>query len=209
LKLYFPSGLAVDVSGNLYIADQFNNRIRKVDISSGIITTVAGNGAQDYSGDNGPAMSAAVCLPTAVAFDYDENLYIADTGNQRIRKVDTKGIITTVAGNGAQGYSGDNGPATSATFYGPIGIALDARGNLYIADLAYSIIRKVDTQGIITTFAGNGTPGYSGDGGMATNANLNHPEGVAFDGNGDLYIADETNYRIRKVTIDIFKDGFE
>ena len=125
--------MALDASGNLYIADLDNNRIRKVS-PSGIITTVAGNGTEGYSGDNGPATSAELYAPYGVALDASGNLYIADEVNNRIRKVSPSGIITTVAGNGTEGYSGDNGPATSAELDGPIGVALDASGNLYIAD---------------------------------------------------------------------------
>jgi uncharacterized protein (TIGR03437 family) len=193
-QLLNPTGVAVDPAGNLYIADTFNNRIRKV--SNGVITTVAGGGAS--LGDSGPATSAQLYFPAGVAVDSAGNLYIGDSNNNRIRKV-TNGVITTVAGDGTWGYSGDNGPATSAQLSGPYGIAVDSAGNLYIADRMNNRIRKV-SNGVITTVAGNGTPGFSGDNGPASNAQLNGPWGVAVDAAGNLYIADSSNYRIRMVS---------
>ena len=193
--LAYPSGVAVDASGNLFIAD--NNRIRKVS-TSGVITTVAGNGTRGYSGDGGSADSAELNSPRGVAVDTSGNLFIADQGNNRIRKVSTSGIITTVAGNGRQGYSGDGGSADSAEL-DPISVAVDASGNLFIADYANFRIRKVSTSGVITTVAGNGTRGYSGDGGSADSAELNSPEGVAVDASGNLFITDYYNNRIREV----------
>ena len=166
-ELGSPSGVAVDSSGNIYIADQQNNRIRKVD-TSGVITTVAGNGTAGYSGDGGPATSAELDDPSGVAVDASGNLYIADSLNSVIRKVSPSGIITTVAGNGYNrlgtgqpafndgGYSGDGGPATTAELNNPYAVAVDASGNLYIADTYNHRIRKVDTSGVITTVAGNG-----------------------------------------------------
>jgi sugar lactone lactonase YvrE len=197
-SLYYPSGVAFDASGNLYIADNDNNRIRKVD-TNGIITTVAGNGQNGYSGDGGAATNASLEGPFGVACDTSGNLFIADLFNNRIRKVDTNGIITTVAGNGGAGYSGDGGAATNASLYYPEGVAVDTMGNLYIADYQNSRIRKVNTNGIITTVAGKIGFGYSGDGGAATNATLYLPTAVAFDASGNLYIADADNERIRKV----------
>ena len=194
-ELNFPTGLAAK-GGNLYLADAGNNRIRKVD-SSGKISTVAGNGIQGFGGDGGPATSAELAEPWGVAL-HAGNLYIADLANHRIRKVDSSGKISTVAGNGAQGYGGDGGPATDATLDWPYSVGLDGSGNLYIADSAEQRVRKVDTSGIISTFAGNGTPGFSGDGGPATNAQLG-PSAVASDGNGNFYIADRGNQRIRRV----------
>ncbi|MFI5112212.1 MAG: choice-of-anchor D domain-containing protein [Terriglobales bacterium] len=196
-KLSYPYGVAVDRAGNLYIADVYNNRVRKVD-ASGIITTVAGNGTGGYSGDGGPAISAEL-YPQGVAVDSAGNLYIGDSNNL-IRKVDASGVITTVAGNGTPGYSGDNGPATSAQLYDPYGVAVDSAGNLYIADQRNQRIRKVDASGTITTVAGDGTEGYGGDNGPATSAELDYPHGVAVDSAGNLYIADAFNNRIRKVT---------
>ncbi|MGO9094120.1 MAG: hypothetical protein ACLQGV_02765 [Bryobacteraceae bacterium] len=199
-QLSNPAGVAVDGSGNLYIADTYNSVIRKVAAATGIITTVAGNGTYGFSGDGGQAASAELSEPAAVAVDGSGNIYIADN-YQRIRKVAAPtGIITTVAGNGSGGYSGDGGPATSAQLSGPTGVAVDAAGNIYIADYWNQRIRKVTVAtGIITTAAGNGTQGYSGDGGPATSAQLNYPWGVSVDAGGDLYISDQYNGRIRKV----------
>jgi uncharacterized protein (TIGR03437 family) len=195
-QLNFPSGVVVDSTGNLYIADTFNFRIRKV--SNGVIATVAGNGTSGFSGDNGPATSATLSAPWAFAVDSAGNLYIADTDNYRIRQV-SNGVIATMAGNGTPGFSGDNGPAARAQLYYPHGVAVDSAGNLYIADYGNNRIRKV-TNGVITTVAGNGTYGFSGDNGPATSAQLYNPYGVAVDSAGNLYIADANNYRIRKVT---------
>src|ERR1017187_4920775 len=191
-------GVAVDNAGSYYVADPSNNLVLKVN-ASGTLNTVAGNGSSGYSGDGGPATSAALYGPYGVAVDGAGNLFIADTRNERIRKVNTAGIITTVAGNGTYGYSGDGGPATSAALYGPYGVAVDGAGNLYIADQGNNRIRMVGLAGIITTVAGNGTHGYSGDGGPATSAELYAPEGVAVDNAGDLLIADTGNNRIRQV----------
>ncbi|MGO9095116.1 MAG: BACON domain-containing protein, partial [Bryobacteraceae bacterium] len=195
-SLFGPSGVAVDSVGNLYIADASNNRIRK--LSGGTIATVAGNGIQGFSGDGGPATSASLYTPSGVAVDSAGDLFIADSGNSRIRKVSGQ-TITTVAGNGNCCFSGDGGPATSASLSDPSAVAVDAAGNLYIADTTNYRIRKV-SGGIIATVAGNGTFGFSGDGGPATAAELNWPAGVAVDSAGDLYIADEFNNRIRKVS---------
>ena len=194
-----PQSVVVDAFGNLFIADTDNNRIRKVS-ASGIISTVAGEGYFAFSGDGGPAISAALNTPQSVAVDASGNLFIADTGNNRIRKVSANGIITTVAGNGIKGFSGDGGPATSAELNGPNGIAVDASGNLFIADTFNNRIRKVSANGIISTVAGNGTEGFSGDGGPATLAELSDPSGVAVDSSGNLFIADRNNSRVRKVS---------
>ena len=199
----FPESVAVDHAGNIYFADLTNFRVRKVD-PSGTITTVAGCGqvttpcALVGLGDGGPA-TAPFMGPFDVAVDSAGTLYIADDGHQSIRKVDSSGIITTVAGNGKAGFSGDGGPATGAALNGPGGIAFDSAGNLYIADLSNNRIRKVDTAGIITTVAGNGVNGFSGDGGPATSAALANPHAVAVDSAGNLYIADTNNFRVRKV----------
>ena len=208
-----PTSVALDSVGNLFIADGNNNRIRTVD-TNGIITTVAGIGSSglfgSYSGDKGAATNAALNYPSSVAVDSNGNLFIADYENQRIRKVDTNGIITTVAGNATAtnswgyyigGFSGDGGAATNAELYFPTGIAVDAVGNLYIADQGNNRIRMVDANGTITTVAGNGTFSFSGDGGVATSAGLNEPAGVALDSVGNLFIADGNNNRIRKLKL--------
>ncbi len=195
-RLNFPYGVAVDSVGNLYIADSENWRARKV--SNGVITTVAGNGTQGFSGDNGPATSAQLFIPSGVAVDSVGNLYIADTGNNRVRKV-SNGVITTAAGNGTQGFIGDNGLATSAQLYVPSGVAVDSAGNLYIADIGNNRVRKV-SNGVITTAAGDGARGFGGDNGLATGAQLFNPFGVAVDSAGNLYIADSGNNRVRKVS---------
>jgi sugar lactone lactonase YvrE len=163
-----------------------------------IINTFAGTGTQGYSGDNGPATSAELNQPYGVAVDSSANLYIADTPNSRIRKV-SNGVITTVAGTGTQGYGGDNGPATSAELANPQGVAVDSAGALYIGDYNNNRVRKI-SNGVITTVAGTGTQGYSGDDGAAIYAQLDNPTGIAIDAAGNLYIADTNNHRIRKVS---------
>lgn len=163
-----------------------------------MISTVAGTGIAGFSGDGGPAQDAELSYPSAVALDSAGNLYIADSYNNRIRKI-SGGIITTVAGNGSVGFSGDGGPATSATLNEPGGVAVDAAGNLYLADTFNNRIRKV-FGGIITTIAGNGTAAFSGDGGLAISGTLNQPFDVTVDLAGNLYIADYANSRIRKVS---------
>ena len=199
--LYYPTSVAFDALGNLYIADQYNNRIRMV-ATNGIISTVAGNGSTAYVGNGGAATNAGLYRPFGVAFDAFGNLYIADQYHHRIRKVDTNGIITTVAGNGSATFTGDGGKATSASLDYPTSVAFDAFGNLFIADQNNNRIRKVDIYGIISTVAGNGNSGYAGDGGEATRAEIWHPNGVAFDAADNLYIADQYNNRIRKVNGD-------
>ena len=197
-ELSQPWSVAVDASGNVYIPDDNNNVIRKVS-TNGIITTVAGNGSGGYSGDGGIATAAQLLGPVAVAVDARGNLYIADYYNNVIRKVSTNGIISTVAGNGTGGYSGDGGNATLAELSDPEGLLLDSSNNLYIADSHNNVIRKVNANGIISTVAGNGTQGYKGDGGIATNAELNTPISMLLDQNGNLIIADCFNNVIRKV----------
>ena len=198
-----PVGVAFDSAGNLYIGDNSNSRVRKVNAATGTVTTVAGTGAAGYSGDGGAATSAQLNGPEVVALDSAGNLYIAEYYNNRIRKVAAAtGIITTVAGNGTQNYSGDGGAATSAALWSPTGVAVDSANNLYIADFGNHRIRKVAAAtGIITTVAGNGTLGYSGDNGPATSAELADPTQVVLDSAGNLIIADPGNNRVRKVTL--------
>ena len=193
-----PEGVAVDVSGNLFIADSYNQRIRKV-TPAGIISTVAGDGTPGFSGDGGPATAAQLGTPKGVAVDASGNLFIADSYNQRVRKVTPAGMIFTVAGEGTGGVGGDGGPATAA-HVSPNAVAVDASGNLFIADSS-DRIRKVTPAGTISTVAGYGY-GFSGDGGPATAAQMGDPEGVAVDASGNLFIADSGNGRIRKVTPD-------
>ena len=207
-RLRYPFDVAVDETGSLYIVDTWNHRIRKVD-SAGIVTTVAGSGTTGesgggFSGDGGPAVEAQLRFPGGAALDGSGSLYIVDTWNHRIRKVDSAGIVTTIAGSGTTGeggggFGGDGGPAVEAQLRYPYGVTVDETGNLYIADAWNHRIRKVDSAGIVTTIAGSGTEGYGGDGGPAVRAQLSHPQGVALDGSGNLYIADAWNHRIRKV----------
>jgi gliding motility-associated-like protein len=254
-QLAWPSGIVMDNSGNLFIADMDNNIIRKVD-ASGIITTYAGTpGAYGYAGDGGPATNALLYHPgrltldnsgnlivvdqnavairkitpagiitslcpatdigfagdggplssalfrqiTAIAFDNAGNMYISDYGNNRIRKVDASGIINTIAGTGQTGYTGDGGLAINATFNSPQGVLVDAFGNLLVIDYGNNCIRKINPSGVISTYAGNGTQGYSGDGGLAVNAQLNHPWFAALDASGNLYVSDVLNNVVRKI----------
>ena len=181
--------------------DGGNNRIRKVD-QQGIITTVAGTGEAGFSGDGGPATAAALSALGSLAFDAAGNLYIVDGGNNRIRKIDTQGIITTVAGTGRAGAAGDNGPATAAELSTIGGLAIDADGSLYIGTATSAFaedarVRKIDGQGIITTVAGTGVPGFSGDGLPAIAAQINSAVSLGFDLHGNLYIVDIT--RVRRV----------
>ncbi|MFN9743175.1 MAG: HYR domain-containing protein [Acidobacteriota bacterium] len=198
-----PGGVAADSKGNIYVSDTLHHRVRRI-ASDGRIFHFAGTttGTSGAIGDNGLATTARLSGPTALAVDADDNLYIADTGNSRIRVVNTTtGVITTYAGSGGGGFAGDNGPASAATLNGPSGLSFDASGHLYIADLRNHRIRRVDkATRLITTVAGNGAPGYGGDGGVATAAQLNQPIDVAVDASGNLLIADQANHRIRLVT---------
>ena len=192
-----PMGIAVDTHGAFFIVDQ-SAHVRRVD-PSGLITTVAGNGTQGFCGDGGPALGACFMSPRGVAVDSNGILYMSDSFNHRIRKVDATGTITTVAGVGAHGFCGDGGPAVTACLDTPQGIAVDALGNLFIADSHNNRIRRVDTSGVITTVAGNGSGSFCGDDGPATSACLWFPIGVAAGANGVLFIADIFNDVVRKV----------
>ena len=197
-----PTGIAVDKSGNLYIMDTGNNRVRMVNASDGNISTIAGTGAVGGSGDGGLATKATFNYPTNIAIDSAGNLYIADQNNVAIRRISTSGIITTVAGtNGQWGYGGDGGQATKATMSAPQGVTVDASGTMYIADSGNQRIRRVDPGGIITTIAGTGTAGFSGDGSLASAATFSNPVAVALDPSGALYVADRDNNRVRRVVV--------
>jgi sugar lactone lactonase YvrE len=206
--LFHPTGVAVDAAGDVFIADTNNNKVRGVFAATGLITSVAGgaNGyyqASGFSGDGGPAYYALINAPTGLALDAAGDLYIADTGNNAVRRIDaTSGKISSVAGIGTAtaGYTGDGGLATAATLSSPGGIAVDALGDLFIADSGNNVIRRVDgVTGKISTIAGTGTAGFGGDGGPATQALLSGPASIAFDPAGNLYIADQNNLRLRKI----------
>lgn len=200
-KLYRPTAVAVDKEGNLYISDASNKVIRKV-TKAGVITTVAGvPGRAGYAGDGGPATKALLTQPAGIAVDYSGNIYIADPSNSVIRKVNPSGIITTFAGTGVAGYSGDNGPATKAQFQigSPQGLAVDPAGNVYASDYQNHAIRKINNKGIITTIAGNGSPDYAGDGGPAILAKIWYPIGIATDIAGNVFITDSYNNTIREI----------
>ena len=199
-SLNLPSGLAVDSKGNLYISDRSNNRVRMVN-TQGIIKTIAGNGNEGYHGDNMPALKATLDKPFGLALDKDNNLYIADRGNNRIRKIDSSGLISTVAGDGGFYFIGDNGPAYRASIAGPTGVVVDGKGNIYIADRNNNRIRMVDSLGMIRTLMGTGQQDYNGDSELARETNLHLPFGVALDKKGDLLVIDRSHYRIRKVTL--------
>lgn len=199
LMLNDPRGVAVNSAGDLLITDQGNNRVLMID-ASGLMTVLAGTGTIGYSGDGGPATAAQFNGPYGLATDGLGNTFVCDVDNERIRRISPSGIITTIAGNGTSGYSGDFGPATAAQLSEPIGVAVDAAGNLYVADGWNERIRQVNTSGKITTIAGKGSKGFSGDGGFAGAAEFADPYGIALDNSGNMYIADYTNNRIRYIT---------
>jgi sugar lactone lactonase YvrE len=205
--LHLPSGVAVDKSGNVYIADTADNTIRQV-TTDGIIHTYAGTSYPEFLGDSGTPANAGFYGPQDVAIDANGNIYVADTQNARVRQINpSTGLITTYAGGGTTtqttpkgvAANGDNGAATSAFLRAPMSIAIDSSGNLYLVENAISDIRKVDTKGIITTVAGTGTSGFGGDGSSATSALMNSPTGIALDSSGNLYVADSVNMRVRKI----------
>ena len=199
-EFHYPTGIAVDAAGNVYVCDNNNHRVRKIN-TSGTITTLAGNGVAGYNGDGIPATMAQLNYPADVAVDAMGNVYLSDQGNNRIRVIDTTGVINTIAGDGTPGNSGDGGPAIAAQLWIPQGIKIDNAGNIFIADNGNNTIRMVSAAGIITTLAGSGSRGFSGDGGPAISATLNNPSGVAVDLMGNVYIADGGNNRVRKVNI--------
>lgn len=200
-QLSDPHGLAVDVSGNLFIADEGNQRVRRVDAATGIITTVAGNGTPGFNGDGGAATNAQLDEPKAVALDGAGTLYICEKGNDRIRKVDVNGVISTVVGaGGGGGPIGDGGPAIQAHLCEPNSVAVHPLDStVYVADTFNYRIRRLAADGTIGTVAGNGVKGSSGDGGAATSASIGEVHGIVFDTAGNLYIADSSNHKIRKV----------
>ena len=181
------------------IADRDNGAIRRIAIN-GIVTTVAGTGHPGFSGDGGAATTAQLNQPYEMALDSAGNMYVADSANNRVRKITTNGAITTFAGNGRHGSTGDGGPAVNARLSDPYGLAFDSKGNLYVSDPDDNVVRRIDPRGTITTIAGTGRAGRSGDGGPATEARLNQPHGLTFDSKGNLYIADNGNGRIREVS---------
>lgn len=195
-----PAGLAIDKDNNVYVVEIFNNIVRKINGKTNIISTVVGCGENGFSGDGGVATKASLNGPEGVFVDNYLNIYIADTFNQRIRKVDARtGIINTIAGNGDVGYSGDGGMACEAKLNRPSGVVADTKGNVYFNDYGNDRIRKVDTKGNISTFAGIGLHGYSGDGGPATQAKINDVYGLAIDKYDNVYLVDSLNFAIRKV----------
>jgi len=195
-----PLGLATDAAGHLFFADFTAHRVRRVDASTGVITTLAGTGGPGYGGDGGSARSASLSSPAGVAIDGRGNVYVADRDNHRIRRIDTAGVITTVAGNGTQSYGGDGGPAVLASLSLPISVAADASGNLAIADQGNNRVRRVDAAtGVITTIAGDGAGGLRGVGGLAVQASISAPRAVFLDAAGDLMIVDQLHHRILQV----------
>ncbi len=196
-----PTDVAVDAAGNVFVADTANHRVRRIDANTGIVTTVAGTGQPGFGLDGSLAVNEPLNAPHGVVADRSGNLYIADTGNHRIRRVGRGGIITTLAGNGQPGSSGDGGGALQARLNAPEGVAVDAAGNVFFADTGNNRVRRVDPQGFIHAYAGTGQAAYSGDGGAPGAAALNHPEALAIDSNGAVYIADTGNNRIRRVIV--------
>jgi cysteine-rich repeat protein len=197
--LYNPQGLALDGAGGLVVADSYNHRIRRVNLADGTITTIAGNGSFGFSGDGGPAMQASMAFLDGIAVDAAGRVIFSDTTNNRIRAIESDQTISTIAGTGVQGFSGDGGPATAAQISQPAGIAIDPMGRIVFSDFGNHRVRRVDTNGVITTIAGVGTAGSSGDAGAATSASLNLPLGVAIDASGAVLIADSRNLRVRRI----------
>ncbi len=197
-QISLPQGVAVDASGNVFFSDTNNHAVRKVS-TNGVISTVAGNGTAGFGGDGGAGASAQLNMPQGLALDGSGNLYIADSGNNRVRKLTPAGTISTFAGTGAASSSGDGGAAASAGLYLPFGVAVDAGGNVFVTEFGGNRVRKVSSAGAISAVAGTGTAGYTGDGGQAAAAQLTNPRAVAVDANGNVYIADTNNYAVRVV----------
>lgn len=198
-KLKNPYGIAVDNLGSIYFSETSNYCVRKIN-PSGVISLVAGNNTAGYSGDGGPATSAQLKFPGYIAVNSTGEVYIPDWANYRVRKVSSTGIITTIAGNGTIGNDGDGGPATSAKLSAPNSVQFDNDGNMLIADPNANVLRKINSAGVISTIAGNGSSGFSGDGNFALFAQLNAPNGIAVNSSGVIYFADVNNNRIRKIT---------
>lgn len=198
-KINIPYGIEVSENGTFYIADRYNNRIRKVD-PSGIISTFAGNGSSQIICTNEPAQTAHIPLPEKIDLGKDGSLYISSSVDHRIRKIDTQGLVRAVAGTGDPGYNIDGIIATSSQINAPGGIAVDSAGNLYIADMLNHRIRKVDQKGVIATIAGTGTPGYSGDNGTAKRAQIDSPNSIVVTSDGSLYFTHGVHPRIRKIS---------
>ena len=201
-NLFFPSGLAVDSAGDIYIADEQNNVVQEVNAKTGLITTIAGTGTAGYNGDGIAATSAELNFPSAVHFDAAGDLFIVDAGNNRIREVNAKtGLISTVVGTGTAGYNGDGIAATSAELNFPLDITFDSSGNLYITDSGNNRVREVNAStGLISTIAGTGTAGYNGDGISAASAELNEPDGIAVDTAGDVFVTEVFGERVREIS---------
>ena len=201
-QLFLPSGLCVDTDGNIYFSDAGNMVIRKIDVATNIITTIAGNGVSGDFGDGGPATNAQLNGPCGVCFDKAGNILFADEHNNKIRKVDiTSGIITTVAGTGVNGYIGDNGPATNAKLNLPTEVCIDSSGNILFSDTGNEVVRKIEVStGVVKTTVGTGIAGYSGDNGPAANAELDYPVGLFVDQQQNIFIADDANGSIRRIS---------
>jgi hypothetical protein len=194
-----PAGICGDKSGNIYVADEFNNKVREIN-SSGIISTIAGSSARGYSGDGGAATLAELYYPSGVAVDSIGEIFISDESNNCIRMVYSNGNITTIAGNGIAGFAGDGGSALLSELSNPAGVGVDNKGNIYIADGFNSRIRKIGRDGVISTIAGNGIPGYTGVGDTATVVSLYNPVSVFADDFGNIYLANEFNNFVQKLT---------
>lgn len=198
-----PAGICFDAAGNLVFAERSYNRVRKIDMTTGIISTVAGTGSSSFGGDGAAATAAFLNQPYDVNYDTAGNLYIADYNNNRIRKVSTAGIISTYAGDGTTAMSGDGGAATAASLYKPSGVWADSAGNVFIADTWHNKVRKVGATGTISSVAGTGAAGYGGDGGSGAVAVFNYPSSITMDNSGNLYLTDDNNHRVRKITRDV------